>query len=675
MHRAPRAGWRRVRGVAPAATVGVSVLTLVLLLPGAAPRGVPPAGPGAVAPSERTVAAACSTVNYTSTVDDFLLSYAECLPDAFSNSTPHPLAVLLHGLSLTETTPMSGGYPTPYNSTYVTLFAQAGFILLVLNTRTGSGFYVNSPFTGPQEQDVWDAIASEERRHPVSAVDVFGSSMGSMGAWLLAGHHPGAIRAIGAVLSFSDYFEEYAYATAAGPYSAPLAADLLASISGGRLPNQSALAERLWGYLSTPRLDPENYSNVTMYVVHGGVDEESPNNLSLWGYLQANNSLLNTTCLVASAIGEPANCTDPMLDLAALHPGEYRFRYIFEPEGIHTDDELNVSDMLAFWKGEVPTGVYWATPGGPPTDPPQPVLGFATSPRGCGTIAVDGVAHAYGDLVTLAPGGHAVSTSPCPGRVLANLTAVGAATIGPGATSLSVAGTAVLVATFALPAAANVTVSVDPAACGPVDLGGEAYLSGATAAIRAGLFPLLALPCPGYMFSGWTTDGAVSVDQPAAESATLSVNGSGSVGATFAPEPTDEPLPAATVSIAVEPATCGPAVRLDGLAYANGSAVSLPTGAHAVAAGPCEGEAFVGWSADGAVSVARADATSTNATVDGNGSILALYGPATPGPGAAGATAPPIGVSIGVLAAVGAGAAVLVGAAATVSRRRRLGRP
>lgn len=326
---------------------------LVCGAPGAKP--VPCARPG-------NPSGAFTTQYYRSSVDGTLLSYYEWLPASYSPSTHSPLLLYLHGKGAQG----DQLYQDPDGVSTITDALAAGYIVISLNTRNPGGFYVNSPYTGPEQQDVLDAIAHEKQLRAVSSLWVFGVSMGTMGAYSLAEHFPGLVKGIGVVATCPDLYEVQAYKIATNRSSD---LDYFLNTTGGYLANQSAYAAAETYYLSAFRYYPQNLSNVRLYAVQGGNDTDCPNNPDIWGFQQANNTLLNSTCLVATNLDEPAQCTTPFASLEQKYPTRYHYRYVYVPTGIHTLDILDPLDMLAFFAGTVPTGVYWATSGGVPGPP------------------------------------------------------------------------------------------------------------------------------------------------------------------------------------------------------------------------------------------------------------------------------------------------------------------
>ena len=304
-----------------------------------------------------------TTQYFASSVDGHLLSYYEWLPASYNPSHSYPLLLYLHG---------KGGqgnqiYSDPAGLATIHSALADGFLVAAFNTRDPGGFYVNSPFTGPQEQDLLDAISHEKHLRPVTTLWVFGVSMGTMGAYSLAEHHPGLVRGIGVIASCSDLYQVQSYKISVNR-SADFAYFL--NTTGGYLANQSAYAASETYYLSAFRFYPQNLSGVRLYVVQGGNDLDCPNNPNVWGFQMANNTILNSTCLTASALNEPASCTVPFQSLAAASPAKYHYRYVYESTGGHTLDLLDPADMLGYFLGVSSDGLYWASPGGDPYVPP-----------------------------------------------------------------------------------------------------------------------------------------------------------------------------------------------------------------------------------------------------------------------------------------------------------------
>jgi len=360
-------------------TLGLVVLVVFLN-----PSAVAPASPSRGEVSSFATVPAYNVVNFTSSVDGTNLSYYEWLPNNFSNASEYPLAVYLHGLGYqgSEIITLAGGLSA-------IAAAQAdGFILISLNTRTGGGFYVNSPYTGPQQQDVLDAITHEKTLREVSQVYLFGSSMGSIGTWSIAANVPGLVSGIGGIASCPDVFEAiyWHYLEIPGGYTAYV------QTTGGNGPNSTYFRAQTY-YLSAARFYPQNFSNISMYTAQGGNDPDCPDNPNVFGYQQANNTFLNSTCLVVVQWNEPANCQTPFSNLSLIHPGEYRWRLIYSATGGHSLNELNGADLFGFWAGTVPHGLACAREGQTPGPCPTKSVTFRESGLSGGTwnVTVDGV--------------------------------------------------------------------------------------------------------------------------------------------------------------------------------------------------------------------------------------------------------------------------------------------
>jgi|GEM_PF-753196 len=342
------------------------------------------------------------SVNYSSSVDGWPLSYSEWLPAGFDPTVAHPLVVFLHGQQATTGTWVAGGLPADIlgylgeQSTngksaraLVAALANASDVLIAPNSRSGAGWYVDSPCGGPQQQDLMDAIVHEEAVRNVSAVYLVGVSMGTEGVLYTAALHPGLVQGIGLVTPVTDLFEDVAYReflAATQNASDPWAYDSIqakARLFCGVLPGTGNASEAsvalVYQHISPLRFDPEAFAAMRVYVVAGGEDDRTPNNVSIWSpWMNANNTFVNSTCNVAASLGEPANCSQPLGALHLADPQHYAFRFVYEPNGGHGLTALNASDLLAFWTGAAAGGYYLAH--GDPPGPITPAPGLAYGP-------------------------------------------------------------------------------------------------------------------------------------------------------------------------------------------------------------------------------------------------------------------------------------------------------
>lgn len=328
--------------------------------------GSPAAGGGGRAGgSNDTVNATEATIDYTSSVDGHPLSYAVWYPPHYSASGSYAFLLFLHGVESTnvcDDVPSYAGGASMINAAN-----GAGWIVGSLCTRVTDGWYVNSPNTGPEETDVLDAIAHEKNLTHITAVYLVGMSMGSDGALSIATNHPGLFAGVGAVAACPDNFEENAYYLHAHGTLVPGFAQV-AGVGPGQLPAAGSPGAAMELHLSAFRFYPENLSAVRIYVVAGGADQTCVNSAAFWPWLQANDTVITSSCNVASSASEPAGCSTPIASLAAAHPGAYLCRFVYEPMAPHTFDQLDGADLVAFFQGNAGTGSYVAsTLGGTPT--------------------------------------------------------------------------------------------------------------------------------------------------------------------------------------------------------------------------------------------------------------------------------------------------------------------
>ncbi|HYK93580.1 MAG TPA: hypothetical protein VEY07_06020 [Thermoplasmata archaeon] len=358
MNRRPR--WTLVRVAALVIAAGLGLL-------GGAPGtvAVPPRPPPGTDPGGVRLA-------YNSTADGWPLSYTEFLPSPFDPGVPHPLAVYLHGMQSTGPKWVAGGVPSDFlslrNSTQndgqairglLANASQNGFILIVPNTRTGDGFYTNTPCGGPQAQDIVDAVAAERSLRLVSAVYLIGFSMGSEGAFVLAATHPGLFSGIAVGGSNLDMFAALAYRLQAAQHGQAWARPSLAAAETGTCgtaPGKDPMMDGYYALESVGRLYPKALADVRIWISAGGADNRVPNNPRTYSYLQVNNSFVNTSCLTFP--GEPAGCTTTYWALHNQSPGQFPFRFVWQQHAAHSPGQLLARDIFAWFAGTVPWGFY-----------------------------------------------------------------------------------------------------------------------------------------------------------------------------------------------------------------------------------------------------------------------------------------------------------------------------
>ena len=206
-----------------------------------------------------------SVVPYSSHVDGYSLSFDEWLPDGFSAARGYPLVVYLHGQQDTSGAWFPGGLTNdmvqaientsdPADRATVESFINATrvqpAILIAVNTRSGSGWYIDSPCGGPQEQDVLDAITLEKERRSVSQVYLMGESMGTEGTLYVASQNPSLFSGIAVIAPVTDLFEDVAYRMTLihdpqDPW-ANVSIEAKAHLFCGTLPGTGTLPRRPW---------------------------------------------------------------------------------------------------------------------------------------------------------------------------------------------------------------------------------------------------------------------------------------------------------------------------------------------------------------------------------------------------------------------------------------------
>lgn len=342
------------------------LVTLYELDPGAfGPRSVPGGPAGG---SNGTVNSTSAVIDYDSSVDGHPLSYVVWYPPHYAASGTYRFLLFLHGV---ESTNICDNVPSYQGgASMIDAANAAGWIVGSLCTRVTDGWYVNSPTTGPGETDVLDAIAHEKNLTHVSGVYLVGMSMGSDGALSIATNHPSLFVGVGAVAACPDNFEENAYYLHAHNALVPGFAQV-AGVAPATLPPAGSVGVGLEYHLSAFRFYPQNLSSTKIYVVAGGNDQTCVNSAAFWPWLQANDTVITSSCDVASAASEPTGCSTPIATLAAQHPGAFDCRYVFEAPAPHTFDQLNGTDLVDFFEGSVGSGTYTAPIGGMPSPDPS----------------------------------------------------------------------------------------------------------------------------------------------------------------------------------------------------------------------------------------------------------------------------------------------------------------
>jgi hypothetical protein len=241
---------------------------------------------------------------------------------------------------------------------------------------------------------------------------------------------------------------------------------------------------------------------------------------------------------------------------------------------------------------------------------PTQFIAFLTDPAQCGSITFAGVRYVNSNWTNVATGTVAtILATPCGGYGFLKWQATQGITIAGSTAYLNQSGA--ITAIFR--PITTLFLYTSPTSCGSIEVGGVRYPTNSTVQLTEyRSYALAALPCPGYGFVNWlNTTGALISDN------TLSLSTGAVLTAVFAPVRYE-------VKVLITPATCG-GVRLAGQVVGNGTTLGLAAGSYTITPSPCAGQHLVNWSLVGNLTV-----TNTTLTVNGSGSVGALYQPVAP---------------------------------------------
>ncbi|MGA3192016.1 MAG: hypothetical protein ABSD73_05815 [Candidatus Bathyarchaeia archaeon] len=139
--------------------------------------------------------------------------------------------------------------------------------------------------------------------------------------------------------------------------------------------------------------------------------------------------------------------------------------------------------------------------------------------------------------------------------------------------------------------------------------GGSTGPSGTNVWEDAGPLGITATPDPGYSFTSWGTSGSITVDYPSLSSATATIDGTGTITATFTQQ-------TYTISVTVFPTAAGSVNANKPGPYHYGDVVKLTES-------PAVGFSFLSWMGDGS-----GTGTTRTVTVTGDMAVTANFGPA-----------------------------------------------
>jgi hypothetical protein len=289
---------------------------------------------------------------------------------------------------------------------------------------------------------------------------------------------------------------------------------------------------------------------------------------------------------------------------------------------------------------------------------------LAIDPGTDGSVALHGTNFPNGTTMTLPVGNYSLLAIPDPWARFMGWSQIGVG-IQPTNDSLWVRGPgdSTLIAHFVLFPDLTVSVGIPSTAypsCLSYTLDNTSQASGSTVQLTLGSHSISATDLCEYtansVFSRWVASTNVSVASPAKNTTTIVVEGNGTLMATYQ----------SAYWVRFEGSGGGGTVQLNGSGVAEGSEQLLTNGSYPLTATPNPGFQLTGWIATGAVKVGNG-----TLVVAGPGTVTAEFGKIAPAPG--NSSPPPSSIIPWILVsgAVAGTAAVLVGAAIVLRRRRK----
>jgi hypothetical protein len=259
----------------------------------------------------------------------------------------------------------------------------------------------------------------------------------------------------------------------------------------------------------------------------------------------------------------------------------------------------------------------------------------ATSNKG--TISIEGTVYTLPQNLTKTPGTYSLSFSPPSGYTFIRWDATGGVPVSNPAsasTSLTVTGPGTLRAIYIYGTAQTQTTQTSSIRLESVeDTGasknkGSITLDGAVLSLPTdvtkppAVYSVSYSPASGYTFAKWDATGGVSVSNPASASTSLTVTGPGKLKAIYSASS------GFVISLGSREDNGASkdkgSINLAGVFSLPGDATK-PAGVYSVSYSPAGGYAFVKWETTGGVSVSSSTSVSTDLTVSGPGSLVAVY--------------------------------------------------
>ncbi len=170
------------------------------------------------------------------------------------------------------------------------------------------------------------------------------------------------------------------------------------------------------------------------------------------------------------------------------------------------------------------------------------VVTFTVNPTYCGPITFNGTSQASGTTSSFPPGTYPAVAHACAGYTFSGWSSTGGvalATPTSASTTVTVSSPGALTATYVqnAPGSAghryNVSFVVIPSACGGMGFNGTTQANGSWGMFRPGNYSALAPACTGRAFHGWSGSGGVQPLAALVNPTTVSVQGNGTLTATY----------------------------------------------------------------------------------------------------------------------------------------------
>jgi hypothetical protein len=170
----------------------------------------------------------------------------------------------------------------------------------------------------------------------------------------------------------------------------------------------------------------------------------------------------------------------------------------------------------------------------------------------------------------------------------------------------------------------SVENSLETANLGKISLGGTPYSLPTTAWKTPGAFPIEYNASSGYTFDHWETSGGVNLTNRYASSTSVAISGNGNITAVYRKTAANYTISLTSSEQNGTALNIG-TIHFDGQPYTLPSNLTKPSGTYSINYIPSSGHKFLKWETLGNISVANSSSQHTLATVNGYGTIKAMF--------------------------------------------------